>query len=280
MLSGEKGVLPGSDYYFMTPSVLAQEIFFYPLFCGHFRCITGYDVRRIDYNNFLLMYVAQGQCGIEAEGREFVARTGDLVILDCHKPHRYYAIDYLDLVWLHFDGHDAENFYRQIVRSSGIVCSVGEDSEIVSAIREFLILYRNNQRLGEAESSWKIYRALCLLLTQSSISMTARQHDSIDQALVYIDQHLGMDINLEDVARHVNMSMFHFSRLFKKKIGQSPYHFILTSRIDRAKILLKSTSLTVKEIARMIGFNSETNFISTFSSRVGIPPQKFREFPL
>jgi len=76
------------------------------------------------------------------------------------------------------------------------------------------------------------------------------------------------------------MSMFHFSRLFKKKIGQPPYPFILTSRIDRAKILLKSTSLTVKEIARMIGFNSETNFISTFSSRVGIPPQKFREFPL
>ncbi len=280
MLSSEKGVLPGSDYYLMTPSVMAKEIFFYPLYCGHFRCISGYDVRREDYNNFLLMYVAQGHCKIETEGREYSAAGGDLIILNCHRPHRYYTEDYLEIIWLHFDGHDAENFYRQIVRQVGVVCGVGEDSEIVAIIRDILILYRNNQRLSEAELSCRIYRVLCQLLTAPSSNMTARQQDSIDQAILYIDQHLGMDIRLEDIARHVNMSMYHFSRLFKKKVGQSPYHYILTCRIDRAKILLKSTQLTVKEIARMIGFNSETNFINTFSSRVGIPPQKFREFPL
>lgn len=280
MLNGENGVLPGSDYYFMTPSALAQEIFFYPLYCGHFRCISGYDVQRTDYNNFLLMYVAQGQCFVEAEGREYVAKAGDLIILNCHKPHRYYTNDYLDIVWLHFDGHDAENFYNHIVRAVGLVCSIGEESEIVAMIREVLILYRNNKRMSETEASWKIYRLLCHLLTLSSSNMTARQNDSIDQAINYIEQHLGLDINLEDIAKSINMSVFHFSRLFKKKIGQSPYHYVLILRIDRAKILLKSTPLTVKEIAVMIGFNSETNFINMFSSKVGIPPQKFREFPL
>jgi AraC-like DNA-binding protein len=280
MLGAEKGVLPGSDYYLMTQSAMAQEIFFYPLYCGHFRCINGYDIQRNDYHNYLLMYVARGKCEVETEGVTYEAEAGDLIILNCHKPHRYTAIDYLDIVWLHFDGHDAETFYREIVRRSGVVIPIGEESEITATIQEILMLYRNNQRLGEAEFSWKIYRILCQLLVSQADAISPSQHNSVNHATRFIEDNLGKPIQLADIAAHVNMSVFHFARLFKKKVGQSPYHYLLIARIDRAKMLLKSSDLPVKEIAREVGFNSETNFISAFSGKVGIPPQRFREFPL
>ena len=91
MLGNEKGVLPGSDYYLMTPSAMAQEILFYPLYCGHFRCINGYDVQRIDYNNYLLMYVARGKCEVEAEGITYEATAGDLIFLNLAAEHKLNA---------------------------------------------------------------------------------------------------------------------------------------------------------------------------------------------
>ncbi len=280
MLSGEKGVLLGSDYYFMTPSSMAQEVFFYPYMCGQFRCITGYDVKREDYSNYLLMYVAKGRCKVEFENREYDANEGALIFLNCHKPHRYYALDYLDIIWLHFDGHDAENMYQQIYNANGLITKIDDNSIVITTIKEILIAYRNNQRLTEADFSWKIYRLLCHLLATPSLSITPSQRDSINQAIAFIDDHYCSDINLADVAAHINMSVYHFSRLFKKKVGQSPYHYILILRINKAKTLLKSTTLSVKEIAVNVGFNSESNFNSAFSEKVGIPPQKFREFPL
>ncbi len=66
----------------------------------------------------------------------------------------------------------------------------------------------------------------------------------------------------------------------KTRISQSPYHVILILHINRTRTLLKSTTFSVKEIAINVGFNSESNFNSAFLEKVGIPPQKFREFPL
>lgn len=280
MLSQENGVLPGSDYYFMTPTALAEEIFFYPYMCGHFRCISGYEVKRDNYHNYLLMYVVKGHCEVEFEGEIHRASEHDLILLDCHKPHRYTAKDYLEIIWLHYDGHDADTLYREIFKTVGLICPLDEQSEIVATLKEILLLYRNHQKMSEAEFSWKIYRLLCLLLATPAAAITPSQQDSINAALDFIDAHLTDEIKLADIAAHINLSVYHFSRLFKMKVGHSPYHYILTARIDRAKTLLKSTSVSVKEIARQVGFNSETNFISTFSNRVGIPPQRFREFPL
>lgn len=280
MISVETGVLPGSDYYFMTPSDAAREIFFFPYACGHFRCITGYDVKRDNYHNYLLMYVAKGHCVVEIEGQALQATEGDLIFLDCHTPHRYYAVDYLDIVWLHFDGRDTEFFYRQITKVNGLISKLKTSSYIESTLKEILILYRNNQKMSEAEFSWKIYRIMCELLVNPAEAITPSQNDTINQAVSFIEANIRSDIKLADIAKHVNMSVFHFSRLFKMKVGHSPYHYILLARIDQAKIMLKSSNLPVKEIAREIGFNSETNFISSFSNRVGISPQKFREFPL
>lgn len=56
MISTEKGILPGSDYYVYTPSARAV-LFFYPLIIGNFSYSDDYSLRRTAFDNFLLMYI-------------------------------------------------------------------------------------------------------------------------------------------------------------------------------------------------------------------------------
>ena len=60
----------------------------------------------------------------------------------------------------------------------------------------------------------------------------------------------------------------------------TPYHYILTSRIDRSKQLLNTTDMTVQRIALEVGFASGENFINAFIKLVGVSPARFRKMPL
>lgn len=69
MISTEKGILPGSDYYVYTPSAQAQSLFFYPLIIGNFSYSDDYSLRRTAFDNFLLMYIKRGEGIIELNDR-------------------------------------------------------------------------------------------------------------------------------------------------------------------------------------------------------------------
>lgn len=60
------------------------------------------------------------------------------------------------------------------------------------------------------------------------------------QVLDYMDVHLDRDIKLADLAQLVDMSQFHFGRLFKQSLGVSPYQYLLQQRVELAKQLLKN----------------------------------------
>lgn len=95
-----------------------------------------------------------------------------------------------------------------------------------------------------------------------------------------MNQHLFEPLGVQAVAEAVSLSPSHFSRQFKAHTGYSPYEYIVLRRIDKAKHLLTSTQLSVKEIAYNTGYNSEENFIHSFQKNVGISPGLFRKYPI
>ena len=95
-----------------------------------------------------------------------------------------------------------------------------------------------------------------------------------------MNQHLFELLGVQAVAEAVSLSPSHFSRQFKAHTGYSPYEYIVLRRIDKAKHLLTSTQLSVKEIAYNTGYNSEENFIHSFQKNVGISPGLFRKYPI
>ena len=99
----------------------------------------------------------------------------------------------------------------------------------------------------------------------------------ISKAITYINKNFTSDLTIKDVADHVYLSPFHFSRVFKKEI-QVPFNTYLNQRrVKQAKILLTHSDLSVNAISKEIGFSQTSYFCKIFRSFVGTTPARYRK---
>ncbi|MDJ0708643.1 MAG: AraC family transcriptional regulator [Leptolyngbyaceae cyanobacterium MO_188.B28] len=94
--------------------------------------------------------------------------------------------------------------------------------------------------------------------------------------LEYIDAHLNHEITLADLSQLLDLSQFHFGRLFKQSLGLSPYQYLLQQRVERAKQLLKQTDKSIMDIAFECGFNSHSHLSKQFRQQTGMTPTTYR----
>ena len=97
------------------------------------------------------------------------------------------------------------------------------------------------------------------------------------EIIEYIHAHLDTQLSLTKLATHLNLSTFHFARLFKKSLGLSPHKYILQTRIERAKRLITSQHLPLSNIALQAGFYDQTHFGKAFKKYVGVSPKVFSQ---
>jgi AraC family transcriptional regulator len=96
------------------------------------------------------------------------------------------------------------------------------------------------------------------------------------RVIEFIEQKIGTDVLLEDLAKTATMSPFHFSRSFKRATGLPPHQYLAMRRVEHAKELLKSTTLPVVEIAYRVGYTNMSHFIQLFRRATGETPGQFR----
>ncbi|WP_407700199.1 helix-turn-helix domain-containing protein [Steroidobacter agaridevorans] len=75
----------------------------------------------------------------------------------------------------------------------------------------------------------------------------------------------------------MNLSRFHFCRVFRLSVGTSPREYLLQLRLQRAKALLKDSSSSVCEIAGICGFADQSHLTRMFRRRVGATPARWRK---
>jgi AraC family transcriptional regulator len=92
----------------------------------------------------------------------------------------------------------------------------------------------------------------------------------------YVRERLAEDISVELLAQLLELSPFHFSRMFKQVTGMSPLQFVVRERIVRAQKLICETSRSVIEIALEVGYTSPSHFAKVFRRVVGVTPTEFR----
>lgn len=96
------------------------------------------------------------------------------------------------------------------------------------------------------------------------------------QLIRYIDEHLGTDIHLTDLANLVRLSPYYFSRSFTVAFGVSPYRYILTRRIERAKEMMLKQDANLLAIAISVGFAGSSQFSRAFRKITGTTPSHWR----
>ncbi|WP_371687512.1 helix-turn-helix domain-containing protein [Micromonospora sp. KC721] len=106
--------------------------------------------------------------------------------------------------------------------------------------------------------------------------MTEPSEKAAERVIEFMHDNLGEQLTIDDMARAALFSKFHFSRIFQRATGLSPGRFLSALRLQRAKQLLVSTSLSVADVSLRVGYASVGTFSSRFTRSVGLSPTTYR----
>ncbi len=98
----------------------------------------------------------------------------------------------------------------------------------------------------------------------------------LEPVLAWIEDNLGRDLTLREMAARGGMSERTFSRRFRQQTGTTPLQWLLRARVRRAQYLLENTGHGIERIAAQAGFGSPTAFRERFKRVVGTTPQAYR----
>ncbi len=277
MKSHEPFVHINSDYYSHSPSVVAQKMFFYPICVGDFIYEPGYYLSRDHYDSFLVEIIKSGTLMLEIDGKAYPVREGQVVLLDCYKPHKYYSSTGWEALWVHFDGITARNYYNQIVATSGNVIDLRETFHVTRNLDRIYQLFHSRKSPSEALISQYITAVLTDLLVYLPEEHQQQSHSQVvDEIVIYINDHLDQDLSVEKLAQLSALSPYHFIRVFKRETGYTPHEYVVQARMNLAKYLLKTTQMSVKEIGITTGYSAESIFSSAFKRYTGVSPTIYR----
>lgn len=92
----------------------------------------------------------------------------------------------------------------------------------------------------------------------------------------YMNAHLGADVQLAELAAQVNISKFHFLRMFTAATGLTPYRYLTRMRLRYGAELLRGSGLSVQQVALSCGYASPSRFAAAFRRQYGVSPAGYR----
>jgi AraC-like DNA-binding protein len=96
------------------------------------------------------------------------------------------------------------------------------------------------------------------------------------QAKLFMDKHYADTLNLDAIADQAFFSKYHFLRLFKTTYGKTPHQYLISVRIENAKLLLQ-TNIPISEVCFSVGFESVTSFTALFKKITSVTPSLYRQ---
>lgn len=147
--------------------------------------------------------------------------------------------------------------------SLGILDSLQTEEILARLLQHMLFQHKG---IVDSVKTLKITKAATRMELYSRLSL----------AVDYIHEQYAWAISLDELAAVACMSKFHFLRTFKQVFRLTPYQYITSIRLDKARLLLTSTHFSVAEISLLVGYEDSSTFCRAFKGKVGYWPLEYR----
>lgn len=231
-----------------------------------------------------LSVILSGEILYVIEGQSYCLKKGDVVLLPPHVLHGTVIptnTKCSDIhIGLHF--HDCSNWFEL---SSPILTPVKEPETLYECALQ-IAYERRHHKLDYPFMLKALTMQLLVILhrelapldtaeTHPTISCTSKEKkEVVDFITRYITNHYMNDITLDMFARDMYLSQAYISKIFKDETGMSPIHFLIKTRLAKAKNLLENEKLPIKVVAMQVGYDDVYHFSKLFKKYYGIPPSK------
>ncbi|SDM83944.1 AraC family transcriptional regulator [Acetanaerobacterium elongatum] len=245
---------------------------------GRQRCTPSYTWGPGVRDHYLIHYVTGGKGTVYIEGKSFKAAAGDAFLITPNKPVSYTADsdEPWEYLWVGFNGNDAQSLVMLMgFTPENPVCHL-PDGETAERLLGDIYASVGSAPFQETRMSGYLYLFLAHLIEVfGKPRQSAGGREYIDLALRFIEYNYSTNIGVDDIATHIGLSRSHLYRLFIKHLGLSPNDFLTEFRISKACALIRSTNLSIGEIASSVGFDDQLYFSRVFKRHKGVSPARY-----
>jgi AraC-like DNA-binding protein len=260
----------------LTPLYIT-DIGYYPKALFHHRKrVQGAD-------QHILIYCVEGKGSVTLKKETYAIQAGDCFLLPRKLAHEYSADtnDPWTIYWAHFMGSSADGIVDTALKEwngNKIVLPHSLDRlQLFERIYQQLQRGYRQENLMYSNMNFWAFLSSCIYPGISQPGKASQQHDAVDQAIDYMNNHLDTMLTLQQMAKAVNLSQSHFSFLFKSNTGFSPIEYFNQLKVQKACQYLLFTSLRIKEVAMQLGMEDAYYFSRMFTKVMGISPNQYRE---
>lgn len=249
--------------------------------CGYFSEINHptFVNRAKGRPDFQLIGVIRGKMKVRLRNEEVILTPGKALLFKPKEPQIYGMLHGNDgaCFWIHFQGKEAASVLSDCGLYNGNIFDVGcsdEDADIVCDM------------ISEITRKSKCYqhrtRALFLLLLTNlarrtpDTAETSRNLDKIRTAVNAMEND-SANLDVKGYADMCHMSEYYFLHTFKATMGMTPMKYRNMIVMERAKTLVRTTDLSIKEIAQQCGFSDPLYLSKKFKSDFGYSPTEYRK---
>ncbi len=234
-------------------------------------------------DEYQLIYITGGKGVLQTQsGGKFDINAGDGFFLFPGEWHRYKPDAGAGWTesWVGFKGNNS--FLRSsehLLSRKNPVFRIGMDDRLIRQLSNIFEVVKSDFVGAEYLLSGSVIFLIGHILThlkRQELKITRQTDEIIMTAKSLLESRFSEKVNLEDIASHLNISYVWFRTYFKKHTGFSPYDYLLNIRINHARLLLKNSRISVKEISQSSGFESQQQFSKTFKKKTGLTPMEFR----
>ena len=261
-----------------TPSEFALKQPFCCTEAGIFYAREHFNTIRDKKDSCLIFLTLEG-CGIITQGNTTVKLgPGKALFMNCRSPQSYCTDPETGKwthYWIHTDGEGVKALEELLLTESRIRAFDADDS-LIPLFDKVLKNMENQSSYTILTVSLAIHQILTRLITHNTVAVNANQK-AIRKTADYLSMHYKESMDLDHLLNMANMSKSYYVRQFRQYIGTTPYNYLLSVRITKAKEMLEVTDMTIHEIAMETGFSDDASFSTRFSSMTGISPLKYRK---
>lgn len=254
--------------------------------CGTYRLYTRKKLptwRPRGRRDFQLIYVASGKAHFHFGEEERIVTAGHIVLYRPKEPQKYeyYGKDQTQVFWVHFTGNDVTNTLRSYgITDNKKVFYCGSSLDNQNLFRKMINELQMSKE-NYAEMLEMYLRQIFITMQRAFIGTIkkekARVVDKIEKATVYFNENYSQEINIDEYAEQMHVSVSWFIRNFRESTGLTPMQYILSKRIYNAEILLQDPSYNVSEISRVVGYDNPLYFSRIFKKAKGLSPSEYRK---
>ncbi len=262
-----------------------------------FRCKCKQDcLSGAEYStSFNISFVRKGNFTYQVFKNDFDAYTGFAIVdkpgsehkvAHCHPiPDECTIIDFTDEFYQSLQGNYRVR-YKSFFSNNDVPSLFIETDNNVEYLHFLLLKQVNSKNPDNVYVDYLVMEILYWFLDRIDnrsfgaglpFKIKQRHLQTIENAKEYIFNNFVEDITLTDIAGHCNISLFHFSRIFREIAQCSPYQFLRNVRLCNSKQLVENTSLPIKDVSFLSGFQNVENFNLAFKEKYHHTPSFFKK---